>query len=111
MTGSERIDLLVKILEGNNAKAFCLKANIPEASLSRVRNGRGNPSAYYGRIIAAYPQVNKRWLYSGAGEPLKEKKEKGEILQRLDSLEKEVKRLASLVEKMASYQESTNTKG
>jgi len=100
MNEFERIDYLVKILEGNNAKAFCIKTGIAEASLCRVRKGRGRPAAYYGRIVAAYDQVRKQWLYSGTGEPLKEKKEKGEIIQRLDSLEKEVKRLASLIEKM-----------
>lgn len=100
MKDHERIDYLVKTLEGNNAKAFCIKTGIAEASLSRVRKGNGRPAAYYGRIVVAYPQVNKNWLYSGAGEPMKEKKEKGEILRKVEGLEKEVKRLASLIEKM-----------
>lgn len=100
MTESERIDLLVKLLEGNNAKAFCVRAGIPEASLSRVRKGKGNPPSYYDRILTAYPQVNKKWLYSGAGEPLMERREKSEILMKIDSLEKEVRRLADLIEKM-----------
>lgn len=110
MNEYERIDYLVKVLEGNNAKAFCIKTGIAEASLSRVRKGNGRPAAYYGRIVTAYPQVRKQWLYSGAGEPMKEKKEKGEVLQKIESLEREVKRLSSLIEKMAKCQESTNCK-
>ena len=98
MNETERIDFLVKVLEGNNAKAFATKTAIPEASLSRARKGKARPGAYFERILTAYPQVNKIWLFSGDGEPLKENKEKGEILQRIDGLEKEVKRLASMVE-------------
>lgn len=110
MREEERIDTLIKILEGNNAKAFSIKTGIPESSICRVRKGIGRPAAYYGRIIVAYPQVNKTWLYTGAGEPLKEKREKGEVLKKIESLEKEVKRLTSLIEKMVSYQESANRK-
>lgn len=100
MTPSERIDTLVKMLEGNNAKAFAEKTSIPTASLSRVRKGIGRPETYFGRILSAYPNVRKQWLYSGTGEPLKEKKEKGEVLAKIESLEKEVKRLAGLIEEL-----------
>ena len=101
MTDYERIDYLVKILEGNNGKEFCIKTGIAEASLSRVRKGNGRAAAYYGRIMAAYPQVREEWLYSGEGVPMKIDKEKGEVLQKIEYLEREVKRLASLIEKMA----------
>ena len=108
MTPSERIDTLVKMLEGNNAKVFADKTNIPPSSLCRVRRGIGKPETYFDRIVKAYPQVRKQWLYSGIGEPLKEKKERGEVLAKIESLEKEVKRLAGLVEELLLYQKSTN---
>lgn len=101
MKENERIDLLVKILEGDNAKAFATKAGIPPSSLCRVRKGQGKPASYFGRILDAYPEVRKTWLYTGDGEPLKEKSERGEILQKIERLEMEVRRLASLVEKCA----------
>lgn len=100
MTEHERIDVLVKLLEGNNAKAFCEKAGIPEASLSRVRRGRGRPETYYERILTAYPQVSRKWLFSEEGEPIKGMNEKGEILVKIESLEREVRRLAQAVEEM-----------
>lgn len=100
MTGSERIDQLVYLLEGGRAKEFTEKTGIAPACLSRVRHGQGNPETYYSRILAAYPQIRKQWMYSGIGEPLKEKDEKGEILRKVDALEREVKRLAGLIEKL-----------
>ena len=108
MKENERIDLLVKILEGDNARAFATKTGIPPSSLCRVRKGQGKPASYFGRILDAYPEVRKVWLYTGNGEPLKEKSERGEILQKIERLEREVRRLASLVEKMDSCQKSTN---
>lgn len=102
MNEHERIDLLVKMLEGDNAKVFASKTGIPESSLCRLRRGQGRPASYYERITAAYPQVRNKWLYSGIGEPLKEKNEKGEVLQKIESLEREVKKLAALVGKMST---------
>lgn len=101
MKENERIDLLVKILEGDNAKAFATRTGIPPSSLCRVRKGQGKPASYFGRILDAYPEVRKTWLYTGDGEPLKEKSERGEILQKIERLEREVRRLSSLVEKCA----------
>ena len=106
----ERVDTLIKILEGDNAKAFSIKTGIPESSLCRIRRGAGKPSSYYDRILSAYPSIRKNWLYFGNGEPLKDSGEKGEVLRKLERLETEVKRLASLVESMIGYQKSTNEK-
>jgi len=108
MNEFERLDYLIKVLSGDNARMFADKAGIRPDSLSRVRNGRGNPSFYFERILDAFPDVEREWLYTGVGEPMKEGREKGEILSKLESLEREVGRLADLVEKMASYQESAN---
>lgn len=101
MEENERLDYLIKVLSGNNARSFANKAGIRPDSLSRARNGKGRPSYFFGRILEAFPQVEREWLYNGVGEPLKETKEKGEILERLESLEKEVRRLADLLERLA----------
>lgn len=101
MTESERIDYLIKVLCGNNARNFAIKAGIRSDSLSRVRNGRGTPSFYFERILRAFPDVERDWLYSGIGVPFKTEREKGEILEKLDSLEKEVLALRELMERIA----------
>ena len=100
-TETERLDYLIKVLAGNNAKSFAEKARIRPDSLSRVRNGRGNPSTYFERILGAFPQVQRDWLYHGIGEPLLEDREKGVILLKLESLAREIKRLSELVEWMS----------
>ena len=99
MTDSERVDYLIRVLSGNNARNFALKAGIRPDSLSRVRNGKGTPAFYFERILAAFPDVEREWLYTGVGEPIKN--EKSEILKRLDSLEREVRSLRELLERAA----------
>ena len=103
-----RLDYLIKALSNDNARDFALKAGIRPDSLSRARNGKGNPSFYFERILSAFPGVERDWLYTGVGEPMKETKEKGEILRKIEGLEDEVKRLASLLESTASCPKSTN---
>lgn len=100
MTDSERIDYLIKVLSGDNARNFALKAGIRPDSLSRVRNGKGTPAFYFERILAAFPDVEREWLYTGAGEPIKEQKVKNEIIARLDSLEIEVRAVRELLERI-----------
>lgn len=96
-----RIDTLIKILEGDNAKAFSTMTGIPESSICRIRKGSGKPAAYFERILSAYPQVRRVWLYTGDGEPTKEKRDKGELLLKMESLEREVRRLSGLVDELA----------
>lgn len=108
MEENERLDYLIKVLSGNNARSFANKAGIRPDSLSRARNGKGRPSYFFGRILEAFPQVEREWLYNGVGEPLKETKEKGEILERLESLEKSVERISKLLDKLIKYQQSAN---
>lgn len=98
MNESERLTYLVDRLEGGSAIRFATKVGIDPASLSRARNGKGRPSAYFAKIEAAYPEVRKEWLYTGVGMPLVGDEEKGEIVKRLESLEKEVRRLSALLE-------------
>lgn len=98
MTEAERIDHLVKVVAGNNARRFAEKTGIRPESLSRARNGRNRPSTYFERILAAYPDVSREWLYEGVGDPLKSTAERSEVLVRLEALEREVARLARLIE-------------
>lgn len=98
MTDSERVDYLIRVLSGNNARNFALKAGIRPDSLSRIRNGKGTPAFYFERILAAFPDVEREWLYTGTGEPIKN--EKSEILARLDSLEMEVRSMRELLERI-----------
>lgn len=100
MNEAERIDYLIKTLEGNNARAFADKAGIRTDTLSRARNGRVRPSILYTRILAAYPDVRKEWLVNGEGEPTNEHKEKSLLLAEIELLHKEVRRLATIVERL-----------
>ena len=45
-------------------------------------------------------EVERDWLYYGAGDALRGEKEKGEILAKLESIEREVARLAGMVERL-----------
>ena len=100
MTEPQRIDYLIRVLSGNNAKNFAQRAGIRPDSLSRARKGINSPSTYFERILAAFPSVSREWLYSGEGDPFTDAAERSEILVKLDSLEMEVKRLAKIVEKL-----------
>lgn len=101
MNEAERIDYLIKTLAGNNARNFALRANIRPDTLSRVRNGKGKPSLYFERILTAFPGVERDWLYYGTGEPFAEEKERGEVLRKLDSLQRDVRALTEMVERLA----------
>lgn len=101
MSESERLDYLIKVLEGNNARVFAEKTGIRTDSLSRARKGTNHPSSYFERVLKAYPDVSREWLYNGEGAPLVSMREKSEILLKLESLEKDVKRLMEMVGSLA----------
>ena len=100
MTEAQRIDYLVSVLEGGNAKAFAEKAGINQQAVTNLRQGRYRIDRFVAKILAAYPDVDDKWLVTGEGEPLHSIREKGEVLRKVDSLEREVRRLARLIEKM-----------
>lgn len=100
MTPFERISHLVYVLEGGNAKSFADNCGINPSVLSRVRHGKGVPETYYVRILNAYPEVRREWLYSGKGETLKQEQNRNKVLSRIGQLEKEVNRLSALIEKL-----------
>lgn len=108
MTPAERISYLIYELEGGNAKNFADKCNIPEASLSRVRNGKAEPLAYYPRIIKSYPQIRRKWLLDGEGEPTKEKAMQSILGKKIDALTNEVKRLTEMVELLSDSSKNSS---
>ena len=99
MDDSKKLDYLINVLAGGNARKFAARTGIRPECLSRARNGRGTPSFYFERILGAYPDVSRGWLYDNVGEPLLSENEKSEVIKRIESLEREVRRLASLIEK------------
>lgn len=101
MKDNERIDYLIKTLAGNNARKFAAKTGIRTDTLSRARNGLAGASQLYTAILTAYPEVRRKWLVEGEGEPFRDGEEKGEILRKLDALEREVRRLTKAVEALS----------
>ena len=107
MEERERIELLVSVLAGGNAKRFGEKAGICPQSVCCLRKGRYSLKGFVERILAAYPSVRAEWLTTGDGEPFVEDREKGEVLKRLENLEREVSRLADAVERILSSMDSS----
>lgn len=110
MTDAQRIDYLVAVLEGGNAKAFADKAGMHQQTVTGLRQGKYKVDKFVTRILAAYPDVEDKWLVTGDGEPLRSVREKGEALRKVEALETEVARLSGLIEQMIEYQKSTNGK-
>ena len=101
MTPSERIDYLIKTLEGDNASAFARRIGARKDTMSRARNGLIRPAVLYKKILEGYPQVRRAWLVDGRGEPMYEDQEKGEVLMKVEALEKEVRALRRAIEKLS----------
>ena len=69
MTEAERIDFLIKYLEGNNSAEFSRKIKTSTATVSRLKNGKASVRLFVNNIIEAYPAVSRRWLETGEGYP------------------------------------------
>ena len=104
MTDAQRTDYLVSVLEGGNARAFAERAGMNQQAVTNLRKGRYRLDRYVTRILDAYPDVEERWLVTGEGEPLRSVRERGELLSRMASLEREVRMLTRAVEKLAECQ-------
>ena len=100
MNECERLNYLIMVLAGNNAKTFAERTGIRTDSLSRARKGINHPSSYFERVLSAYPDVSREWLYDGVGNPFHSVSEKSEILAKLENIEREVARLAELLESL-----------
>jgi hypothetical protein len=110
MKDYERIDYLIRVLEGNNARAFASKAGIRTDTLSRARNGLTRASLVYTKILSAYPRVRREWLVDGDGFPFVEDEEKGEVLNKIEDMEKELRRLAKVIESLIKSVSPTGLK-
>lgn len=100
MNECERLNYLIMVLAGNNAKTFAERTGIRTDSLSRARKGINHPSSYFERVLSAYPDVSREWLYDGVGNPFNSASERSEILAKLENIEREVARLAELLESL-----------
>lgn len=69
MTESERIEFLIKYLEGGSGQRFADRIGVSHASVSRMRNGGYGIRLKIESILHAYPAVNRRWLETGEGYP------------------------------------------
>ena len=69
MTEAERIDFLIRHLEGGNGAAFRkkIRANMP--TVSKMRKWIVGYSRRINDIIVAYPAVSRKWLETGEGYP------------------------------------------
>jgi hypothetical protein len=99
MSEIDRINYLIDTLAGGNARRFAEACEIRPDCLSRIRNGKGVPSFYFPRIMHGYPDVQKDWLYTGEGKPLKSTAEKDVLAAKLDTLTAEVRELSELLRK------------
>ena len=69
MTEPERLNFLIKVLEGNNAAEFARRIGVTESAMSRMRSGQYGIKKKINSIILAYPAVNRDWLETGEGYP------------------------------------------
>lgn len=101
MTPAQRIDYLVMVLEGGNARRFGEKSGITPQSVSCLRHGKYRIDPFVDRILSAYPDVDPVWLTTGEGIALFSEREKGEVLERLERIEKALARLEKMIAKTA----------
>lgn len=97
MTEPERLNLLISVLEGNNAAEFARKIGVQESAVSRMRAGRYGMKKKINSIIAAYPAVNRNWLETGEGYP-------GDLTTELvkSHYEKKIKRQEEVIDQLIS---------
>ena len=109
MTSSERVDYLIKTLEGNNAKRFAYKTGINTSSLCHLRKGRAHIANYVDRICQGYPQINREWLTTGVGDSgidIRQKtaqeyeREIGRLNETIRVLIKEIKQNQAIIRKL-----------
>lgn len=108
MTERERLDFLIDNLESGVAKRFAQRIGVSLPTISRIRSGELRLLPRADRILKAYPQVSRDWLYSGQGYPgdlnvEMVAKRLGKIISEKDrtiaTLSEQIARLLSLIEK------------
>lgn len=69
----ERILKLVELFENNSQTQFAKRIGVPQATFNTYLNFSGQQKiklALLAKILCAFPQINKYWLYFGEGEML-----------------------------------------
>lgn len=70
MTPAEKIDLIVKELEGGNQAAFAKKVGLAESTVSRVKSGNMRlTEKVIMKVISTYPLVSADWLRGKSDYP------------------------------------------
>lgn len=67
MTEGERLEFLIKQLEGGNLTEFSRKTGIIKSTLSRIKSGQLRIRGKVDAIIRVYPMVEREWLETGNG--------------------------------------------
>lgn len=67
MTEGERLEFLIKQLEGGNLTEFSRKTGIIKSTLSRIKSGQLRIRSKVDAIIRVYPMVEREWLETGNG--------------------------------------------
>lgn len=67
MTEGERLDFIIKQLEGGNAAEFARKTGIVKSTISRIKSGGLRLKSKVDTIIRTYPCINRHWLETGEG--------------------------------------------
>ena len=106
MTEAERIDYIIRHLEGGNTAEFGKRIGLTRATALKMRKGEIGFRLNINRILEEYPQVNRSWLETGEGYPgdltvdlvkahYEEKIAKADkvidhLMRRIDDLEKQI---------------------
>lgn len=69
MTEIERMVFLLDALENGSQQSFADKTGLSIFAVSRLVNGKTHIKKHIPTILAAYPEVDETWLYSGEGYP------------------------------------------
>lgn len=67
MTEGERLDFIIRHLEGGNASEFARKTGIIKSTICRIKSGQLRLLGKADAIIRAYPMVERHWLETGEG--------------------------------------------
>lgn len=69
MTESDRIEFLIKALEGGNGASFAKRIGVDPPTVSKMKKGRIGIRLHTDKILNSYPAVNRDRLESGEGYP------------------------------------------
>ena len=62
MTDTEKIDFIIKALEGGSLSKFADRIGVFVSTASRIRSGALPLRTRIDAIVSAYPMVNRAWL-------------------------------------------------